>query len=725
MNSHNHNIAPLSTAADERERPWGAWREGEQGLRALLDHLRRLLFRRGRRGDRPLDRYPPASSAQKQVEIALRENERRLESMIAGAQLGTWDWDVTSGRNMFNARWAEMLGYTRAEVEQFPGNFWEQHLHPQDKPRVLAALNRHVEGGSELYNAEYRMLTRSGTWKWILALGKALERDARGKAVRITGTHLDITERKNAEQTLAESEERFRNLVESSLQGIFVHGDGRVLFANQALATMLGYASPAEVLALDSISGVLLPAPHDRARAAASAALADPHTPSEFEAVRKNGAPITLQILARAIVWDGRPAEQVAVIDVTERKRAELQLSRTNAELRAANDELAASARAKDAFLASMSHELRTPLNAVLGLSEILQTGSSGTLNDKQRQYARMIHDSGRHLLALITDILDIASVGAGKMSLHFDDVLVDSICRASLQMVKQDADKKHLHIGVHIDPQVCAMRADERRLIQILVNLLSNSIKFTPSGGNIGLQVTGNAEAQIIQFTVWDTGIGVPREAMKRLFQPFVQLDDRLAREHSGTGLGLSLVYYMVEMHGGSIAVESEPGKGSRFVASLPWLQIDMGDDSAVAEASAAPAPTPVLKVYRPRILLAEDNDSNILFLSDYLRAHGCRIEIARNGVEAIRRARELRPDLILMDIQMPGMDGLEAISRLRTDAELRATPIIALTALVMPGDRERCLAAGADEYLSKPVDLRGLLQHIDDQLQRRGTLD
>jgi CheY-like chemotaxis protein len=244
-------------------------------------------------------------------------------------------------------------------------------------------------------------------------------------------------------------------------------------------------------------------------------------------------------------------------------------------------------------------------------------------------------------------------------------------------------------------------------------------------------LEVVGDADQQVVHFAVWDTGIGIRVENMGRLFQPFVQLDSRLAREYTGTGLGLALVYRMVEMHGGGIAVASDPGHGSRFTVSLPWREADeetfLGPEEPGAPTGHAPDEVASLqlagqpfssRVVLPLILLADDNQGNINTLSRYLLAKEYRVIVARNGGEAIARAREERPDLILMDIQMPMIDGLEATRRIRADAQLAKVPIIALTALAMPGDRERCLEAGMNDYMSKPVSLKRLVRAIETQI-------
>jgi CheY-like chemotaxis protein len=238
--------------------------------------------------------------------------------------------------------------------------------------------------------------------------------------------------------------------------------------------------------------------------------------------------------------------------------------------------------------------------------------------------------------------------------------------------------------------------------------------VKFTAEGGTIGLEVVGDAQQGLAHFTVWDTGIGISQEDVGRLFQTFVQLDSRLSRQYEGTGMGLALARQLTELHGGQISVQSEVGKGSRFTASLPWQAVEVEQHLVTSEQDVLTTDHRSLIT----VLLAEDNEVNLHTMSEYLETKGYRVVAARDGIEAIERARKERPDVILMDIQMPRMDGLEATQRLRADPKLGDTPIIALTALVMPGDRERCLEAGVNEYLSKPVSFKHLVEVIEAQL-------
>jgi PAS domain S-box-containing protein len=407
--------------------------------------------------------------------------------------------------------------------------------------------------------------------------------------------------------------------------------------------------------------------------------------------------------------------------------KLEQRVAERTAELSVVNAALVRASRLKDEFLASMSHELRTPLNAILGISEGLQDEVYGSLNERQLRSLRTIEQSGRHLLSLINDILDVSKIEAGEVKLEILPISIKSVCQASLGLVKQTAHKKQIRLSLTLDSAVTTVHADERRLKQILVNLLSNAVKFTSEGGEVSLEVAVDAEREVIHFAVQDTGIGISEEEMGRLFQPFVQIDSSLSREHGGTGLGLVMVQRLAELHGGCVSVESEVGQGSRFTVSLPWRVAEEQGSVGVSkgeENTTLPTPIPSHPHTRAVILLAEDNEDSITTFRDYLLDRGYRVIVGRNGGQAVTMARKERPDLILMDIQMPGMDGLEAMHHIREDPDpgVSNVPIVALTALAMPGDRERCLEMGASEYLSKPVGLKQLVDVIESQLAIAG---
>jgi CheY-like chemotaxis protein/anti-sigma regulatory factor (Ser/Thr protein kinase) len=297
--------------------------------------------------------------------------------------------------------------------------------------------------------------------------------------------------------------------------------------------------------------------------------------------------------------------------------------------------------------------------------------------------------------------------------------IQLDEVCQTSLMFVKEQAAKKSIHLEYQNAESGLSSFLDSRRLKQILINLLSNAVKFTPDTGRVTLAVRTDPDKMQIHFVVADTGIGIAREHMGRLFQPFTQVDSGLSRQYEGTGLGLALVLRLTEMLGGTVQVESEVGQGSRFMISLPW-HIQGNTDTDVDPSNGQLSFSKKIEPdSRGSLLLVEDNHTNIEIISEYLYFKGFTVVTASNGMEALIKAEESNPRLILMDIQMPVMDGLEATRRLRADPRFASTPIIALTALAMAGDRERCIAAGADDYLSKPVKLKELTEKIEKLLQ------
>ena len=536
------------------------------------------------------------------------------------------------------------------------------------------------------------------------------------------------------------------NIVQSMEEGILLEDvAGTLTFANRKAGELLGYAAE-ELVGLHWTATV----PREyMERVAQESTKRVQGIASLYEAalLTQEGEQVPVLVSARPLYDEGLFSGVLSVFtDITDRKRAEEALKEERArlatrvadrtaELSLANAELARTARLKDEFLAAMSHELRTPLNAILGLSATMQEEVDGPINERQRRSLLNIQASGHRLLELINEILDIAKIEAGKLNLLIGPVPVGSACQASLRMVKQMAQKKRVQVSSDLDSRVKIIEADARRLKQILVNLLNNAVKFTPEGGEIGLDMVGDEEQETVHFTVWDTGIGISAENMERLFQPFVQLDSSLSRQHPGTGLGLALVRRLTELHGGGISLRSQLGAGSRFTVSLPWREPAPGFGLSPQLVATAPHPEgpkmgegqdglPPTGLSEPPpllILLVDDREAEITTMTACLQAGDYRLAIARNGIEAIQRAQEEPPDLILMDVHMSEMDGLEATRCIRADLTpgVAAAPIILLTALDLPGDRGKCLQAGANACLNKPVGRKQLLAEIEAQLR------
>jgi CheY-like chemotaxis protein/two-component sensor histidine kinase len=335
-------------------------------------------------------------------------------------------------------------------------------------------------------------------------------------------------------------------------------------------------------------------------------------------------------------------------------------------------------------------------------------------------KYVRIINESGHHLLELINDILDLSKIEAEKLELIIETVSVEKLCTASLRIIKELAQKKSLNVSFHMDEKAKYISGDERRLKQILVNLLSNAVKFTPPGKEIGLEVKIIGDTHEISFVVWDQGIGISEEDKKYLFKPFVQLKSGLAREYTGSGLGLALVAQMVRLHGGHITLKSKLNVGSRFTVFLPWNRPNTGQLSTLNTAMPKEAAPDVSD--GAKILIVEDTEVVAQLISEYLRHKGYRTYIANDGREGILKAKQEHPQIILMDVMMPDMNGMEATKQLRTDPTMNDVIIIGLTALAMPSDREQCIAAGMNDHLGKPVQMQELIKIIEHYLQQNG---
>jgi PAS domain S-box-containing protein len=402
------------------------------------------------------------------------------------------------------------------------------------------------------------------------------------------------------------------------------------------------------------------------------------------------------------------------IIDIDERKRRDEELKETHSRLCHAYDHLERAVRQKDEFLACMSHELRTPLNSILCLAEMLLEEIHGALNIQQIRSIQRVSQSAEHLLALINDILDVEKIEAGVLQITPQPILINDLCESSLEYIRNDAQKKSIHLEFQPVTTTLTLKLDQRRIRQVLINLLSNAVKFTPDQGRISLKVELDQQ-HCVRVTVSDTGIGIQSAHLTRLFQPFQQIDSALSRQQDGSGLGLFLSQRLVHLHGGEIQVSSKYGQGSCFTIVLPQSLVQ---DHTPTRSIAHPPDLPNQSVPQTRILLAEDNPMNVEIFSTYLSNFGYEVVVAEDGETAFQLAQQIIPDVMLVDIQLPKCNGLDLIPKLRQQPELSTCPIIALTALAMPADRQRCLDAGANHYLAKPVKLKELLSCIQDLL-------
>jgi PAS domain S-box-containing protein len=537
-------------------------------------------------------------------------------------------------------------------------------------------------------------------------------------------TQTALLERQRAEEALRERESRLRILFENSPDAIFVEEyDGSILDVNPAACQLHGMTR--EMLVGKKVFDLIPAEKREMARRGFKRMLSGQIKTAEIVNLNSRGDRISVGIRVNHILYGERPALLLHVRDITDRKHFE-------AELRHARDEAEAASRAKSEFLATMSHEIRTPMNAVIGMTGLLL---DTPLSPEQRDFASTIRTSGNALLAIINDILDFSKVEAGKLELENEPFNLRDCLDLSLEMVAGEAYRKRLTLQAQVMPELPRVfRGDMNRLRQIVVNLLNNAIKFTEAG-EVSLIAEGALETETawrLHVAVRDTGIGIPPDRMSRLFQSFSQVDASTTRKYGGTGLGLVISQGLAERMRGGMWAESEgvPGRGSTFHFEVVLEAAPAGEavDGAAGSAPGGAAEElqfdPQLAERVPlRILLAEDNVTNQKLTLGILARLGYRAEAVANGREALRALEQQPYDLILMDMQMPEMDGLEATRRIRGELPAARQPrIVAMTANAVQGDREACLAAGMNDYLAKPIRLRELMAMLNGLGERDG---
>ncbi|BAZ67062.1 MAG: hybrid histidine kinase/response regulator HrmK [Pelatocladus maniniholoensis HA4357-MV3] len=428
---------------------------------------------------------------------------------------------------------------------------------------------------------------------------------------------------------------------------------------------------------------------------------------SDANAFKDTCIQITPQLLTRAV--------QQCVTTITQLRKVQ-SLQRHCQQLETINQQLERTNQLKNQFLANTSHEIRTPLSSITGFIHLLIAQGYEPSKERHQEYLGIIQSSSKHLLALINDILDLSKIEANQLEMQWEQVDLPTLCRNVLLLLKEKATNKGLKISLELDPNVNTLLADSLRLKQMLLNLLFNAVKFT-TNGSVGLQV--KLKNYWIYFTVWDTGIGISQEHQAELFQPYFQISNSVVSRNEGTGLGLVVTQKLAELHGGRVEVESELGHGSRFTIVLPLKQkcetekveeveeLGKVGKKAKTEDISRTSQSFSKNNYFPNILLVEDDSDNARLIQIYLQKLGYQINLVNNAEQMWKILYQQKPAVILLDIKLPDEDGLGIIQKLREHQQYRNIPIIVQTAMAMKGDREICLAAGVNEYISKPIDL------------------
>jgi PAS domain S-box-containing protein len=650
-------------------------------------------------------------SERKKFEETLRSSEMKFRSVLHSVN----DSIIAANKDGEIVAWnraaENIFGYTEAEALGQPLTI----LMPERfRPMHSAGMKRAVQTGQSKIagkNVELVGVKKTGDEFPIELSLASWQQDGE---VFFTSVIRDLTEKKAAEFALKETTKTLQTLIASSPVGILLMDESfRLKMWNPACERIFGWSA-------EEALGKPLPFVPDEKRAESNQilrtmALTRKKIETQAERVRKDGTPISIHIAAMPLLNDKDEvyAHMAVLTDVSEQAKAAVELQAAHEQAVKANKALSAATKAKSEFLANMSHEIRTPLNGVVGMNGLLMDTS---LNAEQREYAEAVRASADTLLTLINDILDFSKVEAGKLDLELIDFEIDQVVQDIERTIGFSANKKGLSL---FRSRALAVpehfRGDPTRIRQVLLNLVSNAIKFTPTG-HVRIEIREKGELagrRNILFEVTDTGIGIPEDALSRLFQAFSQADSSTTRKYGGTGLGLSISKHLVTLMGGEIGVRSEAGKGSTFWFTLP-LEVGVG--------ARAANPTVLSKTVphqRLRILVAEDISVNQIIAVKTLERLGHSAMAVANGQEVLDSLQDTPFDLIFMDCQMPEMDGYEATRKIRSSKTLSCTdiPIVAMTANAMEGDRERCIEAGMDDYITKPIksrDLEIVLQRV-----------
>jgi PAS domain S-box-containing protein len=645
----------------------------------------------------------------------------RLKVATASAGLGVWDFEVASGRLIWDEEMHLIFDKDWAGPVVNYGT-WRDRVLAEDVGPTEALLNAAIAGTAE-FHTEFRIQRRDGSIRNISADASVI-RDRSGRAVRVVGVNGDITEKRQAEAKRQEADERLRKIARQVPGVVYqyrYHPDGTSCFpyASEGIKQIYG-VTPEEVReSAAKVFDVLHP---DDLEMVSQSIMESYRTgkPWQLDYRVRMGSGARAEVRwMRGVASPERQADGSVlwhgfITDVTDRKEAEEALQKAKEAAEAAN-------QAKSEFLANMSHEIRTPMTAILGYAELLKEEEAGADSDPgartmpgemtRTEAAGVICRNASHLLSILNDILDLSKIEAGKTEIASEVVSPARIVEEVVELMRPRAAERGLGLELEVVDRDVSVVADAVRLKQVVLNVVGNAVKFTERGG-VQVRVAraageGQWPAGGVEIRVRDTGIGMTEGEVARLFMPFTQADGSMTRRYGGTGLGLTISRKLARMMGGDIEVSSKVGEGSEFRIFFGGV----GSAAPIPGPAGARVPTDGPVLGGVRILLVEDGEDNRRLLNLHLSRMGAKVEFAEDGAKALARLTSngvaVSPcpvDLVLMDMQMPDVDGYTATRELRR-AGFR-TPIIALTAHAMEGDRQKCLDAGCDEYVTKPVD-------------------
>ena len=653
-----------------------------------------------------------AAIERQQAEETLLVSRERLSNIIESADVGTWEWNVQTGQTIFNERWAEIVGYTLEELAPISIQTWLDLCHPDDLALSNGLLEQHFSGRADYYDCECRMRHKDGHWVWVHDRGKIISRDSEGNPEWMYGTHTDVTNRRKAEESLRISEASLREAQKIAKVGSWAWDTSTdELSWSDGMFAILGLDPEASGGKPVDVYQFIHPMDRERVKDSFLQSVGDVvPVPVEYRIVTDDGT-CKYVISQRTKVFDSDSKVTHlfgTVQDITERKQIEAEIiARQTAERASA---------AKSEFLSRMSHELRTPMNSILGFAQLLQMSQKEPLTTSQRTRVNQILKAGEHLLKLINEVLEISRIEAGRMELSSESVDVAQVALEVLELTQPLAAKQNIFVHSEIDTtQPLYITADLQRFKQVLINLVSNAIKYNKESGNVWLRAEGGQEGRM-RVSVQDSGQGISREMQARLFQPF----DRLGAEQSnveGTGLGLALSQRLVSLMRGEIGVESVPGAGSTFWIELPAAR-HPGQGNQNGEMMAQPVLSHITE--QPKTLLyVEDNLANFELVRQVMaEEEQVKLIWAMRGSAGLELAQQRVPNLILLDLHLPDMHGSEVLARLRQDEATHDIPVVVISADATPGQIQRLMDAGANAYLTKPLNVAEFLRTVQAQL-------